>query len=108
MKVFFEDIKRSYYDNKTNEMHLRKELINNPKELKEVLEHELTHFTLKSTWKNIIFEYNDLFRGALFLILLFLFTFLLERWIIYQQLVNCVTYINNNTFFIAKPNITIR
>jgi hypothetical protein len=100
MKVFFEKIERSYYDNSKNEIHLREELIGNPKELKEVLEHELTHFELKKTWKNIFFEYNDMFKGILFLILLFLFTFFMQKWIVYQQLLECAKQINAHTLLV--------
>jgi len=106
-KVVFEDIGRSYYDNKTNVMHLRRDIIGNEKEIKKVLEHECPHYFLRSTWKNIIYEYNTVFRGILFLVLVFVFLYTIQRWSIYQQLTHCVGLYNNLTHSLPNQFLNI-
>lgn len=73
MKVKFEKIDRSYYDDKKDEIVLREELLQNKEELSRILEHEITHARLRNRFLSILLDYSFIFLIIEFCVLFFLF-----------------------------------
>jgi len=75
----FEDIKRSYYDTKTDIVHLRRNY-KGEKELQKLLRHEVKHVIISKTsgrlknFFNLLWE-TDLIHYAIVAVLLYIFYF---------------------------------
>lgn len=59
VKIIFENISASFYDNKTKELHIRTNFKDN-NELSEILEHEIQHIIEDN---NILVDYNNKWLG---------------------------------------------
>jgi hypothetical protein len=113
VKVIFEDIERSYYDNSKKELHLRRNLLTNSKEYEDkfakILEHEIAHIVLQKTWLNILYEYKSIIEWIIFLTAIGLFLFFMQKYLIYQQLLTCIKILNSSSYhdiFNTSFNIT--
>lgn len=84
VKVIFENIERSFYDNTKKELHLRENLIGNKEELAKVLEHETEHIRKDD---RILNRFSSKYLN-------FLYEWLIERkWIIYVILIPASIYL---------------
>lgn len=59
VKIIFEDVEKSFYDDATGIVHMRKDLLNPDKsgELEQVLQHELDHYYLGKSRLNLAYDF---------------------------------------------------